>query len=50
MGNKLFDQVGGTIKVALKGKNQEKIINMASSRGIYIWDIKKNGDDLNLTE
>ncbi len=47
MGNKLFDQVGGTIKVALKGKNQEKIINMASSRGIYIWDIKKNGDDLN---
>ena len=47
MANKLFDQVGGTIKVALKGKNQEKIINMASSRGIYIWDIKKNGDDLN---
>ena len=47
MANKLFDQVGGTIKVALKGKNQEKIINMASSRGIYIWDIKKSGDDLN---
>jgi similar to stage IV sporulation protein len=47
MANKLFDQVGGTIKVALKGKNQEKIINMASSRGIFIWDIKKNGDDLN---
>lgn len=47
MANKLFDQVGGTIKVALKGKNQEKIINMASSRGIYIWDIKKNGDALN---
>lgn len=47
MANKLFEQVGGTIKVALKGKNQEKIINMASSRGIFIWDIKKNGDDLN---
>lgn len=47
MSNKLFDQVGGTIKVALKGKNQEKVINMASSRGIYIWDIKKSGDDLN---
>lgn len=47
MANKLFDQVGGTIKVALKGKNQEKIINMAASRGIYIWDIKKNGDNMN---
>ncbi len=47
MANKLFDQVGGTIKVALKGKNQEKIINMASSRGIFIWDVKKNGDHLN---
>jgi len=47
MANKLFDQVGGTIKVALKGKNQEKIINMAASRGIYIWDIKKSGDNMN---
>lgn len=47
MANKLFDQVGGTIKVALKGKNQEKVINMASSRGIFIWDIKKDGDALN---
>ncbi len=41
MANKLFDQVGGTVKVALKGKNQEKVINMASSRGIFIWDVKK---------
>jgi similar to stage IV sporulation protein len=48
MANKLFDQVGGTIKVVLKGQNGEKIINMAASRGIYIWDIKKNGDNLNL--
>ena len=47
MANKLFDQVGGTIKVVLKGQNGEKIINMASSRGIYIWDIKKSGDNLN---
>ena len=47
MANKLFDQVGGTIKVALKGKNQEKVINMASSRGIFIWDVKKNGNALN---
>lgn len=47
MANKLFDQVGGTIKVALKGKNQEKVINMAASRGIYIWDIKRSGDNMN---
>ncbi len=43
MANKLFDQVGGTIKVALKGKNQEKIINMASSRGILYGILKKTG-------
>lgn len=48
MGNKLFDQVGGTIKVTLRGKNQERAINMASTRGVFIWDIKKNGDDLDM--
>ncbi|WP_054691882.1 sporulation protein YqfD [Syntrophomonas palmitatica] len=48
MANKLFEQVGGTIRVKLGGKNQEKVINMASARGIYIWDIKRNGPDLNL--
>jgi len=48
MAGKLFDQVGGIIKVTVKGKNLEKIINIASTRGIYIWDIKKNGDSMNL--
>jgi similar to stage IV sporulation protein len=48
MAGKLFDQVGGTIRVKLKGKNLEKVINMAMARGIFIWDIKKQGDDLNL--
>lgn len=48
MGNKLFDQLGGTIKVRLRGKNQERAINMASTRGIFIWDIKKKGDDLDM--
>lgn len=46
MGNKLFDQVGGIIAVRLKGKNQEKVINMALTRGIYLWDIRKNEEGL----
>lgn len=48
MSSKFFDQIGGTIKVTLRGKNQERAINMASARGIFIWDIKKQGDDLDL--
>lgn len=48
MANKLFDQVGGIITVRLKGKDQEKVINMAMIRGIYIWDIKKTGDSMSL--
>ncbi|NLW90511.1 MAG: sporulation protein YqfD [Syntrophomonadaceae bacterium] len=48
MGNKLFEQIGGTIKITLRGKNQERAINMASTRGVFLWDIKKRGDDLEL--
>lgn len=48
MGSKFFDQIGGTIKVTLRGKNQERAINMASTRGVFLWDIKKRGDDLDL--
>jgi len=48
MANKLFDQVSGIISVILKGKNQERIINMALTRGIYIWDIKKIDDSMHL--
>ncbi|MBC7076188.1 MAG: sporulation protein YqfD [Syntrophomonadaceae bacterium] len=44
--NKLFDQVGGIISVRVKGRNLEKIINMALARGIYIWDVKKIGDSI----
>ncbi len=44
MSNKFFDQVSGIIKVNLKGKRQEKVINMALARGIYIWGIKKVDD------
>lgn len=46
MAIKLFDEVGGVITLRLKGKNQERVINMALTRGIYIWDIKWRGEDL----
>lgn len=48
MAIKLFDEVGGIITLRLKGKNQERLINMALTRGIYIWDIKWRGEDLYL--
>lgn len=41
-----FDQVGGIITVRIQGKNLEKLINMALSRGIYIWNIKKEEEYL----
>lgn len=46
MSKKLFEQFGGMISLRLKGLNPERIINMAISRGIYIWDIKKDGDKM----
>ncbi|MGI5921062.1 MAG: sporulation protein YqfD [Syntrophomonadaceae bacterium] len=46
MANKLFDQVGGIITVKLRGKNEEKVINMALTRGIFLWDIKKDADGM----
>ncbi len=48
MAIKLFDEVGGIITLRLRGKNQERLINMALTRGIYIWDIKWRGEDLYL--
>lgn len=46
MANRFFDLVGGVKKIRLKGKKQERVINMASARGIYVWGIKKVGDRL----
>lgn len=48
MANKFSDQVGGFITLRLKGPQQEKIINLALARGIYIWDIKREGEFLYL--
>jgi len=46
--NKFFDGLGGVITLLVKGKKQERIINLALSRGIYIWDIKWQGNHLSL--
>jgi len=48
MANKFSDQVGGFISLYLKGDNPEKIINLALARGIFIWDIKKQGEGIHL--
>jgi len=46
MSNKLFDHMGGIVTVKLLGKRQEKVINMALSRGIYLWNVKKDRDSI----
>lgn len=47
MATKLFNQVSGTIAVSLKGKNTERIINMALARGIFLWDIRHTDTGIN---
>ncbi|MEN6326167.1 MAG: sporulation protein YqfD [Syntrophomonas sp.] len=46
MAKRFFDQLGGIIGVKISGEKQEKVINMALSRGVYIWDIKKDYDNI----
>ncbi len=48
MDNRFLDYLGGIITLGLKGSHQEKIINMALTRGIYIWNVKRNDDQLRL--
>lgn len=46
MTNKLFNQVSGMIAVSLKGRNTERVINMALARGIYLWDIRRTPEGI----
>lgn len=46
MGNRFFEQFGGVITVVLRGQYPERLINMALTRGIYIWNIKPVADDM----
>ena len=48
MASRFSDQIGGFISLRLRGQQQEKIINLALARGIYIWDIKRDGEYLYL--
>lgn len=48
MASRFSDRVGGFISLRLRGQYQEKIINLALARGIYIWDIKRDGEYLYL--
>ncbi|MGR6835426.1 sporulation protein YqfD [Syntrophomonas erecta] len=46
MSNKFFEQVSGIINIKLRGRNLEKIINLALSRGIFINDVTRKDDSL----
>ncbi|MDD4625952.1 MAG: sporulation protein YqfD [Syntrophomonas sp.] len=48
MSNRFLNQLAGIIKVNLRGERPEKIINLALSRGIHIWDIKKTIDGMDM--
>lgn len=45
---KLFDEMGGVITLRLSGSNLERFMNIASTRGIYIWDLKWRDDGVYL--
>ncbi|MTI81476.1 MAG: sporulation protein YqfD [Firmicutes bacterium] len=42
---RLMSFLFGHVSMVVKGETLEKFINMASSRGIYLWDITKIGAD-----
>jgi similar to stage IV sporulation protein len=48
MSNRFLNQLAGIIKVNIRGERPEKIINLALSRGIHIWDIKKTDDGMHM--
>ena len=47
MARRFLDQLGGIITVNLRGSKLEKVMNLALSRGIFIWDIKKSDETVN---
>jgi len=42
---KLMSYFIGYVVIIVTGKAPEKFVNMAASRGIYLWDISKTGDN-----
>lgn len=43
---RLFSFLLGHVSLVVKGDFLEKFVNMAASRGIYLWDITRIGDNL----
>lgn len=41
---KLMSYLAGYVRIAVKGDAPEKFVNMAASRGLYLWDIARSGD------
>ena len=44
--NRWLDYLGGIITVRVRGPYPEKIINLALSRGLFLSDIKRDGQDV----
>ncbi|NLW44360.1 MAG: sporulation protein YqfD [Syntrophomonadaceae bacterium] len=44
--NRWLDYLGGVITVRVRGPYPEKIINLALSRGLFLSDIKRDGQDV----
>lgn len=42
---RLLSYIFGYVSMAVKGEFLEKFVNMATSRGIYLWDISRLGKD-----
>lgn len=42
---RLISFLFGYVNILVKGDNLEKFLNMAASRGIYLWDIKRVGEN-----
>ena len=47
--NRWVDYLGGIITVRIRGPYPEKIINLALSRGLFLSDIKLDGQDISFT-
>lgn len=47
--NRWLDYLGGIITVRIRGPYPEKIINLALSRGIFLFDVKRDGQDIILS-
>ena len=43
---KWYAKITGYVEISLLGEHPERVINMAMSRGLYLWDIKQLDEGL----